>query len=332
MLNVLCVNVINGSVLDIDIYGRVVRGLGMARKLRVEYPGAIYHVINRGDRREAIFRDDADRKLFVSTLEKACEKTGWQVHAYCLMSNHFHLVVETPRGNLVAGMKWFLGTYTGRFNRRHKLFGHLFSGRYKALIVDGSGSGYLKTVCDYVHLNPVRAKLLRPEQRLRVYRWSSWLEYLKKPRQRPGWLRVDRLLGEMRIPKDSPAGRRELDRLMEARRSMEEGGTYKPIRRGWFFGEKALKQELLAQMKEQMGAEHYGVERQEAAEEQAEEIIAGELKRRGWREEDLGRRAKGDAVKVALATRLREETVMTVKWIAQRLQMGAPGYVNHLLY
>src|SRR5437867_4788068 len=78
-----------------------------------------------------------------------------------MMSNHFHLVLETPKANLVAGMKWFLGTYTSRFNRRHKLFGHLFSGRYKSLIVDGSGDGYLRTVCDYVHLNPVRAKLLR---------------------------------------------------------------------------------------------------------------------------------------------------------------------------
>ena len=304
----------------------------MARKLRVEYPGAIYHVINRGDRREAIFRDEADRKLFMSTLEEACGKTGWQVHALCLMGNHFHLVVETPRGNLVAGMKWFLGTYTGRFNRRHKLFGHLFSGRYKALIVDGSGSGYLKTVCDYVHLNPVRAKLLRSEQPLRAYRWSSWPLYLKKPRQRPGWLRVDRLLGEMRIPKDSPAGRRELERQVEARRSVEDGGTYKPIRRGWFLGEKAFKQELLAQMKEQMGAEHYGTERQETAEAQAEEIIAEELRRHGRREEDLSRRAKGDAAKVTLAIRLRKETVMTVKWIAQRLKMGTPGYVNHLLY
>ena len=83
------------------------------------------------------------------------------------MGNHFHLVVETPLPNLVAGMKWLLGTYTARFNRRHKLFGHLFSGRYKALVVDGSGNGYLRTVCDYVHLNPVRAKLLLPEQPLR---------------------------------------------------------------------------------------------------------------------------------------------------------------------
>jgi REP element-mobilizing transposase RayT len=132
----------------------------MARKLRVQYPGAIYHVLNRGDRREPIFHDDKDRQRFLQTLGEACEKTGWHIHAWCLMPNHFHLVIETPKANLVAGMKWFLGAYTGRFNRRHKLFGHLFSGRYKALIVDGSGTGYLKTVCDYVHLNPARAKLL----------------------------------------------------------------------------------------------------------------------------------------------------------------------------
>ena len=105
--------------------------------------------MNRGDRQEPIFRDDEDRALFLATLGECCAKTDWQVHAHCLMLNHFHLVVETPGGNLVAGMKWFLGTYTARFNRRHKVFGHLFSGRYKALVVDGSGTGYLKTVCDY---------------------------------------------------------------------------------------------------------------------------------------------------------------------------------------
>ena len=149
---------------------------------------------------------------------------------------------------------------------------------------------------------------------MRAYRWSSWPEYLKKPRQRPAWLRVDRLLGEVRIPKDSPAGRRELERLVEARRNTEEGGTYKPIRRGCFLGEKALKKELLAQMKEQMGAEHYGAERQETAASQAEEMVAEELNRHSWLEEDLGRRAKGNAVKVALAARLRAETMMTMKW------------------
>src|SRR5437870_10154606 len=132
-----------------------------------------------------------------TTLFRA--KARWQVHAYCLMGNHFHLVLETPLANLVAGMKWFLGTYTSRFNRRHKLFGHLFSGRYKALIVDGSGNGYVRTVCDYVHLNPVRAKLLGSDQKLSAFGWSSYPEYLKAPARRAAWLRVDRVLGEMRI-------------------------------------------------------------------------------------------------------------------------------------
>jgi putative transposase len=94
----------------------------MARKLRVEYPGAVYHVMNRGDRREPIFQDDADRQRFWETLGEVCAKTGWQIHAFCLMGNHFHLVLETPQPNLVAGMKWFLGTYTSRFNRRHRAF------------------------------------------------------------------------------------------------------------------------------------------------------------------------------------------------------------------
>ena len=87
----------------------------MPRKLRVQYPGATYHVMNRGDRREPIFLGDPDRQLFLKTLAQACEKTNWQVHAYCLLGNHFHLVLETPRANLVAGMRWFLGTYTARF-------------------------------------------------------------------------------------------------------------------------------------------------------------------------------------------------------------------------
>jgi len=304
----------------------------MARKVRVEYPGAIYHVMSRGDRREAIFKDDADRLRFLEALGEACAKTGWRVLALCLMGNHFHLVVETPRGNLVAGMKWLLGTYTGRFNRRHKLFGHLFSGRYKALVVDGSGTGYLKKVCDYVHLNPSRAKLLRSQEPLRKYGWSSWPEYLKSPRRRWSWLSVGRLLGEYGIGKDSAAGRRRLEEALEQRRAAETGTDYKPVRRGWCYGDKKFRKELLAQMKERLGAEHYGMERQETMEAHAEGIVVQEMKRRRWDEAELGRRAKGDGQKVAIASRLRAESAVTVKWIAERLRMGAPGYVNHLLY
>ena len=128
----------------------------MPRAMRVEYPGAIYHVMDRGDRREDIFVNDVDRQDLLKTLAEACQKTAWQVHAYCLMRNHFHLVVETPDANLVEGMRWLLSAYTIRLNHRQKLFGHVFSGRYKALIVEGSGSGYLKTACDYVKGSPMR--------------------------------------------------------------------------------------------------------------------------------------------------------------------------------
>jgi REP element-mobilizing transposase RayT len=305
----------------------------MARKLRVQYPGAIYHVMNRGDRREPIFKDDRDRKLFLQTLGEACEKTGWHIHAWCLMPNHFHLVIETPQANLVAGMKWFLGTYTGRFNRRHKLFGHLFSGRYKALIVDGSGNGYLKTVCDYVHLNPARARLLRPEQKLASYLWSSLRYYLQSRRKRPTWLQVGRLLGEHGIPRDSKAGRREFGRRMEMRRQTEDGPRqFKAVRRGWCLGDMAFRKELLAQMKEQMGEHHYGEERAETEQEQAEGMVREGLKRLGWKEADLEARRKGDREKLKLAVRLRVETTVTVKWIAERLRMGTWTHLNHLLY
>lgn len=288
--------------------------------------------MNRGDRREPIFWDDADRHWFLGTLGEACAKTGWQVHAVCLMPNHFHLVIETPRGNLVAGMKWLLGTYTGRFNRRHDLYGHLFSGRYKALLVDGSDSGYLKAVCDYVHLNPARAKLLRPEQALREYRWSSWPEYLKRPGRRWSWLRVDRLLGEYRIPKDSTAGRRQLERALEERRAAESGADYWELRRGWCWGAESFRKELLDRTQGRLGPENYGVERRETEEARAESVVIEEMKRLRWTEAELGVRAKGDPGKLAIAVRLRAETAVTVKWIAQRLQMGAGGYVHHLLY
>src|SRR5258706_15192985 len=204
---------------------RVGRFGGMARKLRIQYPGAIYHVMNRGDRREAIFCDDSDRLLFLQTLEEVCDKTGWQLHALCMMGNHFHVVPETPEPNLVDGMKWFLGPYPNRFNRRHKLFGHVFSGRYKALIVDGSSTGYLRTVCDYVHLNPVRAKLVGAEQPLERFIWSSYPHYLKAAKARPSWLRVDRLFGELHIPADSPAGRRRFAQILEERRRKEADAT-----------------------------------------------------------------------------------------------------------
>ena len=303
----------------------------MARKLRIEYAGAVYHVMNRGDRREAVFEDDQDRQRFLETVAEACQKTSWQVHAYCLMSNHFHLVIETPQPNLVAGMKWLLGTYTGRHNRRHKEFGHLFSGRYKALVVDGSGNGYLKTVCDYVHLNPTRAQLVEPKQPLSDFSWSSHPLYLAAPAKRPKWLRVDRLLGEWGIPKDSVAGRRVFGERMEQRRCENLAAEFKPVERGWYLGDQQFRQELLAQVSTAPGASHFGEAVQEAAESKAERLVVAGLKRLGWNEAMLKQRRKGDSEKVALANALRAGTTMPLAWIAGRLGMGSRGYLAWLL-
>ena len=113
----------------------------MPRKPRVEFAGAVYHVMCRGDRQEEIFWEDGDRECFLDTLWESCDRTGWQIHAYVLMGNHYHLLLETPEANLVAGMRWFQGTYTARFNARHRVCGHLFQGRYKALPETGAGVG-----------------------------------------------------------------------------------------------------------------------------------------------------------------------------------------------
>ena len=228
-------------------------------------------------------------------------------------------------------MKWLLGVYTKRYNFRHKLCGHPFAGRYKALVVEGSGNGYLRTVCDYVHLNPVRAKLLPPEVALASYPWSSYPEYLKAAARRPGWLRVDRLLGEKGIPGDTEAGRGQFASLMERRRGEESGADYEPIRRDWVLGSEAFRQELLAAVVERVGPSHYGAPRQETGLQKAERMVREEIERLGWDEDQLRAHRKGHRAKVLLARRLRQETTMSLKWIAQRLQMGSWTYVSNLL-
>ncbi len=139
-----------------------------------------------GDRREAIFQDDQDRERFLTTLGETVQRTGWRVHAYVLMSNHYHLLVETPFPNLVRGMTWFQTTCTVRYNARHRVNGHLFAGRYKALLVDPESEGYFVTLLNYIHLNPVRAGLVPVGEGARVqdYPWNSLCGYYW-PRHRP---------------------------------------------------------------------------------------------------------------------------------------------------
>ena len=296
----------------------------MPRKIRIEYAGAIYHVMSHGDRREEIFYDDVDRHDFLKTIGEACQKADFQVHAYCLMPNHFHLVMETPNANLVAGMKWLLSSYTLRLNHRRKLVGHVFSGRYKALLVDGSGDGYLKTVCDYVHLNPARAHMLKSQDPLLAYPWSSMIWYLAAPKYRPSWMRTDRLLGAHGIQKDDAQGRKYFAERLEARRraEREDEEEWKPIRRGWCVGSSEFREQLLEKMERSLGENHAGELRSESAQAKAERIIGQELRRLGWNQADLVLRLKGDPAKMALAGRLRKETTLPMTWIAQRLSMG----------
>jgi hypothetical protein len=189
---------------------------------QIEYPGAVYHVLNCGNRREPVFRDDQDRMIFLTALGEACQTS-----------------------------------YLGR--------------------------------------------------------------------QRPPWLRVDRLLGEHGILKDSRAGRRQFARQMEERRRVAKTREWQPIRRGWCFGEKEFKQELLEQMEGRVGPHHGQPERQESEAARAERLVREELRRLGWNEAELTARRKGDGDKAALARRLRAETPMTWHWIAERLSMGTGG-------
>jgi putative transposase len=141
----------------------------MARPLRIEYDGALYHVTSRGNERKAIFRDDTDSELFLTTLFRVTERFRWLCHAYCLMNNHYHLMIETPDGNLSKGMRQLNGVYTQAFNRRHHRVGHLFQGRFKGILVQKE-SHFLE-VCRYVVLNPVRAKAVKHP---REWAWSSY--------------------------------------------------------------------------------------------------------------------------------------------------------------
>ncbi|MGZ4983477.1 MAG: transposase, partial [Chthoniobacterales bacterium] len=253
----------------------------MPRPLRVEYPGAHYHLVSRGGRRKDIFLDAVDRERFLELLGRTAAKHGWEVHAYCLMSNHWHAVVETPQPNLSTGMRWLLGTYTQSFNRRHRQRGHLFAGRYKAQLIDERSQGYLAQACNYVHLNPKRARLVAVGAKLQSYRWSSYPAYLK-PSLRPEWLRVDRLLGEHGLRSDSAKSRREFSRRMEAICPVDLAGENQPLRRGWKLGAKDFHARLADKLARRGKEGREGREQHELDRVLAERLVRDCLRTVGW--------------------------------------------------
>jgi REP element-mobilizing transposase RayT len=161
----------------------------MARPLRIEFPGAVYHVTSRGDRREPIFVDDEDRRALLEVVGQALSRFDAQMLAYCLMGNHYHFVLHTRRANLSMLMRHVNGVYTQAFNRRHGKVGHLFQGRFKAILVDRDA--YLLEVCRYVELNPVRARSVRQPE---AWPWSSYRAHVGLA-EAPQWLDVEGLHG-----------------------------------------------------------------------------------------------------------------------------------------
>lgn len=168
----------------------------MARPLRIEFAGALYHVTARGDRQEAIYEDDKDRQAYLDILGEVVERFHWHCYAYCLMGNHYHLVIETLEGNLSKGMRQLNGVYTQVSNRRHRRVGHLFQGRYKAILVDKDA--YWLEVSRYVVLNPVRAGVVKQPG---AWRWSSYNATVGA-QSPPTWLKAEAVLAQFGKTRD----------------------------------------------------------------------------------------------------------------------------------
>ena len=162
----------------------------MARPLRLSFPGAVYHVTSRGNARHDIVADDRDRSQWLSLLAHVVDRYGWLCHAYCLMDNHYHLVIETPKPNLSIGMRQLNGRYTQAYNRRHEQVGHVFQGRFTAILVEKDA--HLRELCRYVVLNPVRAKIVSHP---RLWMWSSYRATVGETKA-PGWLTTDWILSQ----------------------------------------------------------------------------------------------------------------------------------------
>jgi REP element-mobilizing transposase RayT len=179
----------------------------MVRPLRIEYPGALYHITSRGNEKKEIFLDSHDRKKFLEILEDYHERHGILIHSYVLMDNHYHLILETPKGNLLKVMHGINGGYTGYFNRKHGRVGHLFQGRYKGILVDKDS--YLLVLSRYVHLNPLRAKIVeKPE----LYEWSSYPAYIGKHKEKR-WMEYSWVMSK--FGKDKSVARRNYRKYVE---------------------------------------------------------------------------------------------------------------------
>ena len=228
----------------------------MPRRMRVEFAGAVYHVMARGNERREIFRDDRDRERFLETVAEAVRQFGLRLHAYCLMPNHYHLLLGTPRGNLSRAMGWLQTTSTARFNARHRRRGHLFQGRYKAQVVEADT--YARWLVEYVHLNPVRPRQRSGQiaserlKELRAYRWSSHLDYAGLRRPGGEWLCLDWLAYWGRNRREAQRAYRE---AMRRWFGQEVNNPWEQLRGAMVLGGEDLYQRVRALAEQKGGLE-----------------------------------------------------------------------------
>ncbi len=297
----------------------------------------------RGDGGKRIFIGKEDHESFLHGLERVCGSHGWRVHAWVLMGNHFHLLLETPEPNLSAGMRVLLGTFSQAWNSRHQRQGHVFQGRFKAVPVAGEraeDAHYFKSVADYIHLNPARAGLAGGEHgKLVDYPWSS-LRHYRKGRV-PEWQTLDRVLDSFRLSHER-RGRVAYVSWLEARASNEGGRieekAMKAIRGGWYLGEEGFKDKLLgligkagAKMIKRGSIAGAAVRAHDEGEAERIIRVVGTELGLPERAEELRTLRKGDPRKVICAALVKGNTSMNNDWLAKRLCMGHPAAMSQLV-
>jgi putative transposase len=293
----------------------------MPRKPRIEYPGAVYHVLNRGNYRQDLFTLEGVGPSFEQTLFETCDRFGWQLYAYVLMSNHFHLCVKSKDGHLVSGMQWLQSTFANRFNKKVKDRGHVFQGRYKALLIE-EGESVLRVV-NYIHLNPVRARIQTVET-LMQYELSSFPKFYQ--RRRPAclasrdWLW---LAGEL---KATAAGLRCYHRYLAMaaeEQADRRSALYGELCRGWYIGTREGKRALMEDLDEgRLGPEGQG-KAVGYGEERAEQLLEKGLGRLGRSSGDLQADLKLAEWKVVLAGWIRLQCGVSNRWFSEMMCMGS---------
>ncbi len=315
----------------------------MSRTLRIEYPGAVYHVQSEGNRGDAIYLDDEDREIFLRTFQEAARRSGWTVYAYALMANHYHILFQTVRANLVDGMKWLQTAYTQRFNARHRMRGHLFAGRYHAMVVEADNAHYFSTIIDYIHLNPARSGLARHHTFLSGCKWTSLPAWLDSPAKRPKWIHPERGLVCFGCDDTEDGRQKYLNHLMgrfEAERmderSLLPAGHVGPgtVQRGWCYGSSAFRARLVGELPRLARRKPVttGMRASEIGEYQAEIIVKNGLKAFGLSEEELLVTPYSHPSKLIIALAVRQSTLVPYAWISNRLHMGIPKSMGTLLH